>query len=1050
MKLCLGVMAEAKQPPAKQAPLPPTSSAPKAAQLPRSAFAKLKLVDEGTFVQGTVYNALAVEYVRTRKEHRILKQAVKQEREEKEALSENMYNMSKLRRELDLQKRAAEEEIDRLAYENERLKRRVKAMVKQFKEQEKGMVKSEQNQTSMFGKLIGSAAEVENEKLAKDIEILQEELRIKIEENECVHIKQWELQQEHERAVADIKAELKALRKQVVDYEKQAVSKNKCILELGEEKERHLKRRIEVEEKFEEIQGHLAERESAMKEINIQLKTDLDFSRSRLKQKVIFDDSRVPEWAGLNVPPHNEQFRRKRHRSSQRALALLGQICNTYDEYASARGALIRLQLHHPTFSSASNPFTKQPGGGNRFQEKNELPENIVSQLTTSALAWHELHGALTAYFEEDASGAKGTQSSNSATLLSSLSNLVSLNEELTESEIEYFEDNREDGSEDHYPKALRALLEGFKGLHALVKQSLASQSFSSDTAGGVEGGDSEKLVECIASIARKLRTKATLEAKILQAERKQPFVPQPVRTACIQVEKATFHITSLSERFVESTKETFALLEVPHLSINQSHSSFLQRLGTPSKPKTIAGEQNAGIAATSKAKLTSLRERGREYSVLLQRLGKGLGESIPQGMARSNKTHLDKALEELASLKGSSGAKIDQLNSRVVILLEQMDQERKIRQSAEQAMKLSQSNLAREKEERSIVELSLNDSIRRLRQEVSSIKARGGGVGAGGAPHTAPMRKEQSLYDGIQGTIMSALAHNLKDIFDVMDGSGDGIINQSQLKAAFERLNITLSEDDVSTLYKSFDKNGDHTMAYEALLSFLSKGSGILLHDQLSSIETNGSDANVTKTNEIVQSSAPVSQHEKRFGSFEYTMSAIDPDGRVLSTLKVSDNDFSREEEIRHHYEERYVQYENQIALASSKAKEVFAKYKDSVDKLKQLAAERSSHLQLLKKTQDTAKKAREELTATREAMANQSQMLTSRVLSLEEGLSKTKKKLSYVCAHTMRCDRCHGKNRVSYVLMEGKCRTCGTDVPFIPPQRNVQKRAENSEKKS
>ena len=32
-----------------------------------------------------------------------------------------------------------------------------------------------------------------------DIEILQEELRIKIEENECIHIKQWELQQEPEK-----------------------------------------------------------------------------------------------------------------------------------------------------------------------------------------------------------------------------------------------------------------------------------------------------------------------------------------------------------------------------------------------------------------------------------------------------------------------------------------------------------------------------------------------------------------------------------------------------------------------------------------------------------------------------------------------------------------------------------------------------------------------------------------------------------------------------------------------------------------------------------
>ena len=47
-------------------------------------------------------------------------------------------------------------------------------------------------------------------------------------------------------------------------------------------------------------------------------------------------------------------------------------------------------------------------------------------------------------------------------------------------------------------------------------------------------------------------------------------------------------------------------------------------------------------------------------------------------------------------------------------------------------------------------------------------------------------------------------------------------------------------------------------------------------------------------------------------------------------------------EEEIRHHYETKYKQYESQITLANSKAKEVYSKYKDSVEKLKQLAAER------------------------------------------------------------------------------------------------------------
>ena len=92
--------------------------------------------------------------------------------------------------------------------------------------------------------------------------------------------------------------------------EKQAVSKNKCIFELGEEKERHRKRRLEIEEKFEEIQTHLADREAALKEINQQLKNDLELATRRFKSD--FDDCKIQSWAILNLPPHNEDLKRKR------------------------------------------------------------------------------------------------------------------------------------------------------------------------------------------------------------------------------------------------------------------------------------------------------------------------------------------------------------------------------------------------------------------------------------------------------------------------------------------------------------------------------------------------------------------------------------------------------------------------------------------------------------------------------------------------------------------------------------------------------------------
>jgi hypothetical protein len=1044
-----------KETPLAQAPRPP------------QVAKKMSLVDESAYVTGKDYNALLMAFMKTKKEHSILVRAVKDEKAEKKSMTENMYKSSKLRRELEQEKKAAEEEIDRVAFENERLKRRVKAMMKQFKEQEKGQVTAEANQTSMFGKLIGSAAEVENSKLLKDIEILQEELRIKIEENECVHIKQWELQQEHEKSVSQQTSELKKLKRDVRDYEKQAVSKNKCILELGEEKERHLKRRMEVEKQFEEIQSHLAERESALKEINVNLKNDLDLARRRLKEKVIFDDSRVPEWSRLNIPPHNEQHRRKRQRSARRALNLLGQICSTFEDYSNSRGALIRLQLHHPTFSataapSTANPFTSEGGGGS---ETNGLQERIVSDLCAFSGAFNDLHNALTERYSHDderseyaragshhhgaADGAYGMK-----TIVRAVANIVSCHGALVESEIEHFEENH--SQEEHgsafntFPQALQELNNGYQQLQACFQRSL-------DMSGGHNGGNVmdetsffDLVLKEIMSIVRTLRVKATLEANMLQAEREQPFVPQPVRSACMQVEKSTFRVTTLAERFVECLVDTHSLFIDSFKPI--AHTT---RGGTMSPEKKIRRLQGSSLVAGDPTDQNSSDGKGRvawlhgyslTYNLMVQNLCSNLGKSIPQEMARANKMQLDSCLKNVDASEKS----IEGLNTRVCVLLGQIEEERNIRKRAEEEMKLALSNFRREKEERSIVELSLNDTIRRLRQEVATLKVRSStnlhGAATVKKESGATLTAQNVVYDEIHTRIMSSLAKNLKDIFVAIDASGDGTINQSQLKAAFGRLNIDLLNEDLSALFNLFDKNGDHNMEYDRLLSFL-------LHKG----ETSGAATNVggptlapvVANSQTVQDDrvARGSGHEKTFGSLEYTMSAIDPDGRILSSLKISDEDFTREEELRTYYEGRCSQYEDQLAVASSKAKEVFSKYKDAVEKLKQLAAERTNHLQLLKQTKEAAKKAREELTATRDAMANQSQMLTSRVLSLEESEAKTKKKLSYVCAHTMRCARCHGNNRVSYVLMEGKCRTCGTDVPFSAPQQKNRKKNTDDE---
>ena len=91
--------------------------------------------------------------------------------------------------------------------------------------------------------------------------------------------------------------------------------------------------------------------------------------------------------------------------------------------------------------------------------------------------------------------------------------------------------------------------------------------------------------------------------------------------------------------------------------------------------------------------RLNALRNRTRRYASKLQSICSKLGDSVPQNIARKNTKQLDITMKELTELKVHSTARIEELNERVVMLLDQVDQERRVRQSAEEAMKLAQNN---------------------------------------------------------------------------------------------------------------------------------------------------------------------------------------------------------------------------------------------------------------------------------------------------------------------------------------------------------------------
>ena len=66
----------------------------------------MRLVNSNDIVGADVYNTLLQNFIRVKKEHKILKNAVKEGKVENEQLSENLYKQAKAKRELEQEKKA--------------------------------------------------------------------------------------------------------------------------------------------------------------------------------------------------------------------------------------------------------------------------------------------------------------------------------------------------------------------------------------------------------------------------------------------------------------------------------------------------------------------------------------------------------------------------------------------------------------------------------------------------------------------------------------------------------------------------------------------------------------------------------------------------------------------------------------------------------------------------------------------------------------------------------------------------------------------------------
>ena len=108
----------------------------------------------------------------------------------------------------------------------------------------------------------------------------------------------------------------------------------------------------------------------------------------------------------------------------------------------------------------------------------------------------------------------------------------------------------------EEYIETLKTLQLAYQDFYKLLKNALFLGNGNDDQNNNIETKNHlllfessniilpRKVISGLAQIVRSLRARATIEAKVLQEERQQPFVPQAVRAACMEVEKNIFQIS--------------------------------------------------------------------------------------------------------------------------------------------------------------------------------------------------------------------------------------------------------------------------------------------------------------------------------------------------------------------------------------------------------------------------------------------------------------------------------------------------------------------------
>eukprot|EP00743_Colponemidia_sp_Colp-15_P008743 GILK01009529.1.p1 GENE.GILK01009529.1~~GILK01009529.1.p1 ORF type:complete len:890 (-),score=210.60 GILK01009529.1:74-2455(-) len=164
----------------------------------------------------------------------------------------------------------------------------------------------------------GSKVKEEMDKLRQDLEVMTEELQVKIKENEEVHMEMFELRNRHKATVSQLETEIEQQRAELQTHSQEASGLRSSLADVEAERQRLTAHNNQLESKLMHVRAELEKRETQWQQTERHFQAELARLKQQFHIKVPFDDSKDETLNQLNMPPYDKALVKLQVDSSDR------------------------------------------------------------------------------------------------------------------------------------------------------------------------------------------------------------------------------------------------------------------------------------------------------------------------------------------------------------------------------------------------------------------------------------------------------------------------------------------------------------------------------------------------------------------------------------------------------------------------------------------------------------------------------------------------------------------------------------------------------------